>query len=151
MKDNPQMDALIPAGGGGEPLKGAVDAVVQAGKKDQIKIVSTDFLPNLGELLADGPVAGESGGHYCDPLYAFMLVYQAIKGKNTGIAGTLEDIEFPYLYVSSKEDYQLYEKYFVDRLPYTDEEIREMASMDMYALKEKAQAMSIEDVQTRLG
>ena len=80
-----------------------------------------------------------------------MLVYQAIKGNNTGIAGTFEDVEFPYLYVSSQEDYQAYKKYFEDQLPYTDDEIREMASMDMYALKSKAHSLSIEDVQKRLG
>ena len=151
MSENPNMDALVPAGGGGEPLKGAVEAVIKAGKKDTIKIVSTDFLPNLGELLKDGPVAGESGGHYCDPLFALMMVYQAVKGDLSGIRGSFVDMEFPYLYISSSEDYQTYEKYFVDRLPYSDDEIREMASMNTTGLQTKAAAMSIEDAKARLG
>ena len=45
-------------------------------------------------------MAGESGGHYCDPLIAFMMVYNAIKGNYTDFAGKFEDVPFPYLYVS---------------------------------------------------
>lgn len=151
MSENPNMDALIPAGGGGEPLKGAVEAVKNAGKTDAIKIVSTDFLPDLGELLSTGPIAGESGGHYCDPLFAFIMVYQAVKGNMSGIRGSFVDMEFPYLYISSPEDYQAYEKYFVDRLPYTDDEIREMATMNATGLQAKAGALSIDDAKARLG
>ena len=81
MAANPKLDALIPAGGGGDPLLGAVAAVERAGKTGAIKIVSTDFLPDLGERLVNGSMAGQSGGHYCDPLIAFMAVYNAIKGN----------------------------------------------------------------------
>lgn len=51
-------------------------------------------------------MAGESGGRYCDPLFAFMMVYNAIKGNYNDFAGNFVDIEFPYLYVSSSEDYE---------------------------------------------
>ena len=47
MSANPDLDALIPAGGGGDPLQGAIAAVERAGKTDSIDIVSTDFLPDL--------------------------------------------------------------------------------------------------------
>jgi ribose transport system substrate-binding protein len=80
-----------------------------------------------------------------------MAVYNAIKGNYTGIEGTFEDIPFPYLYVSSPEDYADYEKYFVDQLPYTSEELVEMAGLDMAGLKEKAAALSIEDAAARSG
>lgn len=151
MSADPDLDALIPAGGGGDPLQGAIAAVERAGKTQDIDIVSTDFLPDLGERLANGSMAGESGGHYCDPLFAFMAVYNAIKGNYTGIAGNFEDIKFPYLYVSSPDDYAAYEKYFVDQLPYTDEELVEMAGLDMAGLKEKAASLSIEDAAARAG
>ncbi len=68
MAADPNLDALIPAGGGGDPLQGAIAAVERAGKTQDIDIVSTDFLPDLGERLENGSMAGESGGHYCDPL-----------------------------------------------------------------------------------
>ena len=145
MSANPDLDAIIPAGGGGDPLQGAIAAVERAGKTDQIDIV------DLGERLSNGTMAGESGGHYCDPLFAFMAVYNAIKGNYTGLSGKFEDIKFPYLYVSSPEDYADYEKYFVDQLPYTDEELVEMSKLDMEGLKNKAASLSIEDAASRSG
>ena len=151
MNADPTLDALIPAGGGGDPLQGAIAAVERAGKTQDIDIVSTDFLPDLGERLANGSMAGESGGHYCDPLFAFMAVYNAIKGNYTEIAGNFQDINFPYLYVASAEDYAAYEKYFVDQLPYTDEELKEMATLDIEGLKAAAASLSIEDAAARSG
>lgn len=117
MAANPKLDALIPAGGGGDPLQGAIAAVERAGKTGKIAVVSTDFLPDLGERLKNGSMAGQSGGHYCDPLIAFMTVYNAIKGNYKDFEGKFEDITFPYLFVASPDDYQGYEKYFVKQLP----------------------------------
>jgi ribose transport system substrate-binding protein len=72
-------DALIVAGGGGDTLVGALAAIEAKGLKGKIKVVSTDFLADLDKQLATGGMAAESGGHYCDPLFAFMLVYNAVK------------------------------------------------------------------------
>lgn len=149
MAANPNLDALIPAGGGGDPLQGAVAAVERAGKTGKIAVVSTDFLPDLGERLKNGSMAGQSGGHYCDPLFAFMAVYNAVKGNYTDFAGKFEDITFPYLYVSSPEDYASYEKYFVDQLPYTKDELVAMSQLDMEGLKAAASKLSIEDAAAR--
>ena len=149
MSADPDLDALIPAGGGGEPLQGAISAVESAGKTGEIAIVSTDFLPDLGERLENGSMAGESGGHYCDPLFAFMMVYNAIKGNYTDFAGTFNEINFPYLYVSSPEDYAAYEQYFVDQLPYTDEELVAMSEESLEDLTATAAALSIEDAAAR--
>ena len=149
MAADPELDALIPAGGGGEPLQGAISAVEKAGKTDSIAIVSTDFLPDLGERLANGSMAGESGGHYCDPLFAFMMVYNAIKGNYTDFAGTFNNVLFPYLYVASPDDYADYETYFVDQLPYTDEELVAMADESLEELMETAANLSIEDAAAR--
>ena len=149
MSADPTLDALIPAGGGGDPLQGAIAAVERAGKTQSIKIVSTDFLPDLGERLENGSIAGESGGHFCDPLYAFMMVYNAIKGNYTGIENNFIDVQFPYLYVSSSKDYDEYEKYFVKQLPYTKDELVEMAKLPLDQLKEAASKLSIEDAAAR--
>ena len=151
MAADPSLDALIPAGGGGDPLQGAIAAVERAGKTDSIDIVSTDFLPDLGERLANGSMAGESGGHYCDPLISFMMVYNAIKGNYTDFAGKFEDVPFPYLYVSSADDYADYEKYFVDQLPYTADELVEMSNESLDDLKQTALSVSIEDAAARSG
>ena len=151
MSADPSLDALIPAGGGGDPLQGAIAAVERAGKTQDIDIVSTDFLPDLGERLANGSMAGESGGHYCDPLIAFMMVYNAIKGNYTGFEGKFNDVPFPYLFVSSADDYKAYEKYFVDQLPYTDDELVEMSKLGFDGLKDAASKISIEDAAARSG
>ena len=151
MAADPDLDALIPAGGGGDPLQGAIAAVERAGKTSDIDIVSTDFLPDLGERLENGSMVGESGGHYCDPLISFMMVYNAIKGNYSGFEGKFEDVPFPYLYVSSADDYKAYEQYFVDQLPYTDEELVEMSELDLEGLKEAASKISIEDAAARAG
>ena len=153
MNADPNLDAIIPAGGGGEPLLGAVAAIETAGKTGDIDVVSTDFLPDLGERLENGSMAGESGGHYCDPLFAFMMVYNAIKGSDsyTDLAGTFNEVNFPYLFVASPEDYEGYEKYFVDQLPYTKDELVEMSNMNLADLKAKAATLSIEDAAARAG
>lgn len=149
MAANPKLDALIPAGGGGDPLQGAIAAVERAGKTGKIQIVSTDFLPDLGERLKNGSMAGQSGGHYCDPLFAFMMTYNAIKGNYKDFEGKFEDVNFPYLYVSSPNDYAEYEKYFVEKLPYTAEEFVEMSKLDMEGLKATAAKLSIQDAAAR--
>ena len=151
MSADPELDALIPAGGGGEPLQGAISAVEKAGKTGEIAIVSTDFLPDLGERLENGSMAGESGGHYCDPLFAFMMVYNAIKGNYTDFGGNFNEILFPYLYVASADDYKDYENYFVDQLPYTQDELKAMADLSFEELAETASKLSIEDAAERSG
>lgn len=149
MAADPKLDALIPAGGGGDPLLGAVAAVERAGKIKDIAVVSTDFLPDLGERLKNGSMAGQSGGHYCDPLYAFMLVYNAVKGNYKDFEGQFIDVTFPYLFVSSSEDYGDYDKYFKQSLPYTADELKELANMSLDDLKMAAVKLSIEDAAER--
>ena len=60
-------------------------------------------------------------------------------------------ILFPYLFVASPEDYAGYETYFVDQLPYTDEELVAMADQSLDELAETAGKLSIEDAAERAG
>lgn len=151
MNSNSKMDSLIVAGGGGDPLVGSIGAIKSAGKTGKIAVVSTDFLPDLGQQLSTGGMTAESGGHYCDPLYAFMMVYNSIKGNYKKPANSFLEIKYPYLYVASKADYDNYAKYFVSQLPYNDQELKAMANDSFDALSKQAAAMSIKDVQTRHG
>ena len=80
-----------------------------------------------------------------------MAVYNAIQGNYSDFGGKFEDIKFPYLYVASPEDYKDYEKYFVDQLPYTKDELVQMADLNMEDLKAAAQKLSIEDAAARAG
>ena len=146
---NPDIDALIVAGGGGDTLVGALAAIESMGKKGKIAVVSTDFLADLDEQLKSGGMAAESGGHYCDPLIAFMLVYNAIKGNYAVSTNGFYDVNFPYLYVASPEDYAAYAKYFVDALPYNAEELKAMAALSEPELEVATAKLSIEDVKSR--
>ena len=154
MNSYPKMDALIVAGGGGDPLVGSIGAIKNAGKTGKIAVVSTDFLHDLDAQLASGGMTAESGGHFCDPMYALMMVYNTVKGKyqtstDASSADSFREIKFPYLYVSSSEDYSTYKKYFLDSAPYTDDEIKAMANDSFEQLTKKAEALSLKDVQTR--
>ena len=80
-----------------------------------------------------------------------MMVYNAIKGNYTDFEGKFEDVTFPYLYVSSPEDYKNYEKYFVDTLPYTSEELVEMSKLSLEDLKKVAANISIEEAAARFA
>jgi len=148
----PDMDALIVAGGGGDPLVGSIGAMSNLGLTGKVDVVSTDFLEDLDAQLASGGIFAESGGHFCDPLYAFLMVYNAIKGNYPVTEGEFGyEIQFPYIYVASEDDYANYAKFFVDSAPYTSEEIVELSKLDFESLKEAAQSLSIEDVMSRHG
>ncbi|MCR5671733.1 MAG: substrate-binding domain-containing protein [Butyrivibrio sp.] len=147
---NPGMDALIVAGGGGDPLVGSIGAYANEGLTGKIDVVSTDFLDDLAEQLKSGGMFAESGGHFCDPLFAFFLVLNAVKGNYVKEEGTFGyEILFPYLYVSSPDDYANYEKYFVTDDPYTEDELAEMAGYSFDELNKAASNLSIDDVITR--
>ena len=149
---NPDTDALIVAGGGGDPLVGSIGALANEGLTGTIDVVSTDFLDDLAAQLESGGMFAESGGHFCDPLFAFLITYNACKGSESYVKeeGTFGfEILFPYLYVSSPEDYSNYEQYFVNDDPYTDEELVEMAGYTFDELNAAATSLSIEDVIAR--
>ena len=144
------MDALIVAGGGGDPLVGSIGQLANMGKTGQISVVSTDFLEDLADQLESGGIFAESGGHFCDPLYAFILTYQACTGKLEVKDGEFgKEIKFPYVYVSSSDEYKDYAKYFVDDAPYNEDEIKALAEDDFDALCKAAESLSIEDVKKR--
>ncbi|MCH3967652.1 MAG: twin-arginine translocation signal domain-containing protein [Atopobiaceae bacterium] len=147
---DPTMDALIVAGGGGDPLVGSVGQLANMGLTGKIRVASTDFLDDLKTQLSTGGMYCESGGHFCDPLYSFLMVYQACQGKITPTAGDFgKEIKFPYVYVSSVSEYEDYEKYFVDEAPYTDDEIKKLADMSFDDLNKSATELSIDDVKSR--
>lgn len=144
------MDALIVAGGGGDPLVGSIGEIEAEGLTGKIDVVSTDFLPDLDEQLKTGGMFAESGGHYCDPLFAFLLTYNAIKGNYVKEAGSFGfEMPFPYLYVSSPEDYASYDQYFVQSTPYTDDEIKALADLSFDDLNAACSKLSIDDVVSR--
>lgn len=147
----PKMDSLIVVGGGGMALDGALSAIAGRNKVGQYAVVSTDFTTNLGDQLAGNEIAAMSGGHYADPLFSFMMVYNAIMGNYNRTADQYLEVKFPMLYVASSEDYANYKKYFVDSLPYNADELKAMANSSFADLQKTAASLSIEDVAARHG
>ena len=147
---NPDIDALIVAGGGGDTLLGAIAGIEAKGLTGKIAVVSTDFLPDLAERLADGSMAAESGGHYADPFFAFLLVYNAIEGNYATSEDSFYNMVFPYMFVASPEDYANYAEYFTGtELPYYADEIVELANLSYDDLAAACAKLSVEDVVAR--
>ena len=147
---NPDIDALIVAGGGGDTLLGAIAGIEALGLTGKIAVVSTDFLPDLDVKLQTGAMAAESGGHYADPFFAFLMVYNAIKGNYPVATDGFYDMVFPYMYVASPEDYANYAKYFTgSELPYYNDEIVSLAGLSYDDLAKACATLSVEDVVAR--
>ena len=147
---NPDIDALIVAGGGGDTLLGAIAGIEGLGLTGKIAVVSTDFLPDLDVKLQTGAMAAESGGHYADPFFAFLLVYNAIKGNYPVATDGFYDMVFPYMFVASPEDYANYGEYFTGaELPYYEDEIANLAGLSYEDLAAACAALSVEDVVAR--
>ena len=147
----PDMDAILVVGGGGMALDGTLAAIDGRGKTGEYYVVSTDFTATLGDQLANNEISAMAGGHYADPLFSFMMVYNAIRGNYVRPADSWLEVNFPYLYVASTEDYATYETYFVNDLPYNAEELKAMAGESFEELQQTAAALSIEDVAQRHG
>ena len=147
---NPDIDALIVAGGGGDTLLGAIAGIEAKGLTGKIKVVSTDFLPDLDAKLESGAMAAESGGHYADPFFAFLMVYNAIKGNYPTSEDGYYEMIFPYMFVDSPESYAAYAQYFTGtELPYTADEIKALAAMSYDDLAAACAKLSVEDVVAR--
>lgn len=147
---NPDIDAFIAAGGGGDTLIGALAAIDGLGLTGKIQVASTDFLPDLDEQLAKGAMSVESGGHYADPFFAFMMVYNTVKGKYETSDTGFYEIIFPYMFVASSDDYAKYAEFFTgDALPYTADEIMAMADYSFEELAETCNKLSVADVVER--
>ena len=147
---NPDIDALIVAGGGGDTLLGAIAGIEGLGLTGKIAVASTDFLPDLDVKLETGAMAVESGGHYADPFFAFLMVYNAVKGNYETSTDGFYDMVFPYMFVASPEDYADYGAYFTGtELPYYQDEIKALAEMSYDDLAAACASLSVEDVVAR--
>lgn len=150
----PEIDGIAVVGGGGEPLSGTISAIENNGKTGDIVVVSTDFTDTLENDLAEGKVSAMSGGHWMDPFFSFMMCYNAVNDAYDSAEFPFE-ISHPMLYVASSEDYADFKKYFEeDVLPFTAEEIQNLAityneATTIDDLKNAAEKLSIEDVKER--
>ena len=84
------------------------------------------------------------------------IILASVNGKTVNIpsyqvkAGEYGyEIQFPYVFVSSVDEYKDYEKYFVDTPPYNEDELKNLAALSFDELQKAATELSIEDVKKR--
>ena len=89
-------------------------------------------------------------GHYADPFFAFLLVYNAIKGNYTTSEDSFYEMIFPYMFVDSPDSYAAYAQYFTgSELPYYTDEIKALAELSYDDLAAACAALSVDDVVAR--
>jgi ribose transport system substrate-binding protein len=107
-------------------------------------------MPDRDAKLASGAISVESGGHYADPYFAFLLVYNAIRGNYPTSTDSFYEVIFPYMFVASSDDYTSYAKYFTGtELPYYPDEIKAMADYSFEDLQASYASLSVADVVAR--
>jgi ribose transport system substrate-binding protein len=145
----PELDAIAVGGGGGGPLSGTIRAVKNHNKIGRIRITASDFGPDIAESLKNKEVAAMSGGHWTDPFFTFMLLYNYVDG--TPLSKKVETITMQPIYLTSVSEAQEYIKWCMDQPPYNDEEIKNMtvrhnSSFTLSDLRKIAAAYSLQDV-----
>ena len=143
LNGDPAVDGILLLGASEDMLTGVRNAVSEAGKTDSVGIVSDALIPGQLAYIGTESVIGGSGENPCTPLYAFMMVYQAISGDDSEYAGELNQIICPYLYAADTEAAQNYQSSFVEGLPYTSEDFEKMAGESAEQLQESASAMRL--------
>lgn len=150
----PELEAIVVTGGSGEPLQGALTAVENMDKVGEVAVVSTDFLEDMDSYFENGELLAMSGGHFCDPLFSFLLCYNVIEGGYSLDDMPVEIVD-NMIFVSSLEDVENYQEWFEgDVLPYTEEEIQNLActfneDTTLDDLIAAAESLSLEDVMSR--
>jgi len=148
----PELDAIAVGGGGGGPLASVIRAVKNHNKIGKINITASDFGPDIEESLRNQEVAAMSGGHWTDPFFTFILLYNYVDGHP--LSNKTETITMQPIYLTSVAEAKDYTKWCMDQPPYNEEEIRNMtvrynSSFTLSDLRKIAAAYSLEDVMKR--
>jgi ribose transport system substrate-binding protein len=149
----PEMNGLVVVGAGGEPLTGAINVIKNHNKTGKIQVVSSDFGPTLKESLEKQEIAAMSGGHWVDPFFEFILLYNHVTGHS--LTKEKAEIVVNPLFISSPQMADDYSKWLKgDTLPYTVEEIKNLTvkynpDMNYQTLLDAAKNYSIDDVKKR--
>ena len=152
----PEMDGIVWVGssmGMGETILNTLRSIDPEAK---VPLATFDTFEGMEEGFADGHLVGITGGHSVDALFTFMMVYNAVTG--TPLAEEPQQLYNNYIFVTSAEDCENYEKYIdnPDNWVYSAEDIRSMAKVynPDFSLEELQEIMSnytLEDVVARKG
>ena len=127
---SPDLDAIVVAGGGGDVLEGVMGQLGRMGVQGQVSVVATDFVDETDDLLESGALLAAAGGQFADPLFAFLMAWQACQGKREVATDSFGPVlQVPMAYVTSAEDYQEFERTHLDQAFFSDDDIKAMANL----------------------
>lgn len=149
----PNLDGVLFASEGTFGFSGAIQALKQHNKIGKIFIASIDFPDNLQESFKDNTVAGMCGGHFADPMFTVILLYNRLAG--TPLSKDPVTLNLPFTYLKSAADADNYYKYFTGTVPlYTADEVKQMVKyynkdMSLEKLNQIMKNYGLEDAVSR--
>lgn len=150
MEDDPELEAVVVSGGGGEVLDGVLAAVSEMGLVGVVNVAAFDATDSMRPLLTSGAVYAAASGTYCQGLYGFLLVLDAARGTYVKEAGQIgADFSIADLFMLTSTNARNYDDSFVNDQPYTNREIRALADLTVPELKKSYWALTLTDVLDR--
>lgn len=150
MEENPKLEAVLISGGGGDVLDGVLAAVSEMGLIGAIDVAAFDATDSMRPLMTSGAVFAAASGTYCQGLYGFLLLLDAVQGNYTKVPGEPgADLTIADLYMYSSTNGRNYDDSFVLDIPYTDREILELAALSVDDLAKAFTALTLTDVLDR--
>lgn len=128
--------------------------------KDLLPMVGVDFDTSLEQYILDGAVTAIAGGHHNDPVFAVLMVYNAICGAYNSSDYPI-DITNNLININGAEEYNNYCDYFIGwekdaktRQAFTIEEIQQLTitynkNHTWQDIAKAASELTIQDVMTR--
>jgi ABC-type sugar transport system substrate-binding protein len=149
----PDLDGVLFASFGPAGFSGAIQALKQHNKIGKILLASIDFPDNLQEAFKDNTVAGMCGGHFADPMFTVILLYNRLAG--TPLADKPVTLKLNFAYLKSAADADNYYKYFTGSVPvYVGDEVKQMVKfynkdMTLEKLNQITQSYGVADAMNR--
>lgn len=149
----PDLDGVLFASFGPAGFSGAIQALKQHNKIGKILVASVDFPDNLQESFKDNTVAGMAGGHFADPMFTVIMLYNRLAG--TPLADKPVTLKLNFAYLKSAADADNYYKYFTGSVPvYNGDEVKQMVKffnkdMSLDKLNQITQSYGVEDAMKR--
>ncbi|MDO4620595.1 MAG: hypothetical protein Q4B09_08255 [Lachnospiraceae bacterium] len=117
---------------------GAVDAKNEGGAEEQTELQKTAASPD--DLTVEEELTNKE--QYCQALYAFIWAYQAAAAKDADYSDSFERLTMVNPSVATEDALSRYQSKYVDSLPYSEEQIRDLAKRSKKKLRAAAEKLS---------
>lgn len=146
----PQTDAIVALGSCAMYLTPAIQGIKAVGKTGKIKTAGFDFYDAMKEDITAQKTSLVIGGHVSTAYFSGLLALSAWHGK--AINPSKKQIKIPYLYITSTENIDQFNKYVMGNTsPYTKDEMTKALNGSFDELQATASKWSIQDIISRQG